>query len=109
MGVRGLAAGLLVLALAGCGAANPVKPDLARLQVQTTSKRASVYIDGHYAGSARLLGAKPKLLVPGVHLVTIQADDYFPHDLELDLKPGTTTVKIELRPRPVVLSGAGPL
>jgi hypothetical protein len=32
--------------------------------------------------------------------MTITADDHFPHDMELDLPPGTTTLTIELRPVP---------
>jgi len=47
-----------------------------------------------------VLAAEPKALIPGMHLMTVTADDYFPHDMELDLPPGTTTVEIELRPIP---------
>jgi hypothetical protein len=32
--------------------------------------------------------------------LTITADGYFPHDLDLDLAPGTTTVRVALRPVP---------
>jgi hypothetical protein len=32
--------------------------------------------------------------------MTVQADDHFPHDMELDLPPGLTTLEVELRPVP---------
>ena len=32
--------------------------------------------------------------------MTVQAEDHFPHDMELDLPPGETTLTIELRPIP---------
>lgn len=101
MGMRtaGLVLALLVCA-AGCAKRNVVAPEPARLRVVATPVNASVYIDGHYFGRATVLSAEPKALVPGFHLMTIQADDHFPHDLELELPPGLTTVTVELRPIP---------
>ena len=32
--------------------------------------------------------------------MTIQAEDHFPHDMELDLPAGETTITVELRPIP---------
>jgi len=91
---------LLVLVAAGCAKSGTVAAEPARLQVIATPSNASVYIDGHYFGRATVLSAEPKALVPGVHLMTVQADDHFPHDLELDLPPGVSTLRIELRPVP---------
>ena len=101
MGVARL--GILLLCAAGstgCMSVDPVREEPARLQVVVTPPEATVYLDGHYFGRARVLEAEPKALPPGVHLMTVQASDHFPHDLELELPPGTTTVKIELRPIP---------
>jgi hypothetical protein len=86
--------------LVGCAKKDTVRREPARLQVIATPSTASVYVDGHYFGRARILAAEPKVLVPGMHLMTVTADDFFPHDMELDLEPGTTTVEIELRPIP---------
>jgi hypothetical protein len=99
MGVR-LAALALMLVVLGCAKQGTVATEPARLKVITTPPNASVYIDGHYFGRATVLSAEPKALVPGVHLMTVQADDHFPHDLELDLPAGETTVTVELRPIP---------
>ena len=94
-------AGLLVaLTLLGCAKQGAVAPEPARLKVIATPADASVYIDGHYFGRATVLSQEPKALVPGPHLMTVQADDHFPHDMELDLSPGTTSLRIELRPVP---------
>jgi len=99
MGVR-TAALLLVLLAIGCAKNNTVAPEPARLKIIATPPDASVYIDGHYFGRATVLSEAPKALVPGVHLMTVQAEDHFPHDMELNLPAGETTITVELRPIP---------
>jgi len=99
MGVR-VAALTLALAALGCANKNTVAPEPARLQINTTPPNASVYIDGHYFGRATVLSQEPKALAPGVHLMTVQAEDHFPHDMELELPRGVTTITVELRPIP---------
>ena len=99
MGVRATAF-VIVLTAFGCAKQGAVVPEPARLKVVSTPPDASVYIDGHYFGRATGLSQEPKALQPGAHLMTIVADDHFPHDMELNLPPGTTTLTIELRPVP---------
>lgn len=72
----------------------------ARLKVVAEPKGASVYVNEEYLGSARKLAQRPATLASGTHRLTIRAPGYFPHDLEVDLRSGTTTVDIELRPVP---------
>jgi len=91
---------LLALALVACAKQGTVAPEPARLAVIATPPNASIYIDGHYFGRATVLSQEPKALASGIHLMTVQAEDYFPHDMELDLPPGKTTLTIELRPIP---------
>jgi len=93
-------AAVSLVALMGCAKKGAVREEPARLQVIASPSDASVYLDGHYFGRARVLAAEPKALPPGMHLMTVTADDYFPHDMELDLPPGKTTVEIKLRPVP---------
>ena len=50
--------------------------------------------------SARVLAARPKVLDPGIKHVTFKAPQHFPHDVRVDLPPGTTTIKMKLRPIP---------
>jgi hypothetical protein len=99
MGVRPAVLALALLAL-GCAKKDMIAPEPARLRVVTAPPNASVYVDGHYFGRATVLSVEPKALAPGVHLMTVEAEDHFPHDMELDLPPGATTIRIELRPIP---------
>ncbi len=99
MGVRVAALALALVAL-GCAKKGTVAAEPARLKLVTDPPNASIYIDGHYFGRATVLSAEPKALAPGVHLMTVQAEDHFPHDMELNLPPGETSVTITLRPIP---------
>ncbi len=90
----------IALGLVACAKHGTVAPEPARLEVVSIPEDASVYIDGHYFGRATVLSQAPKALAPGVHLMTVQADDHFPHDMELVLPPGLTRLSIELRPIP---------
>ena len=99
MGVRSAALAGLLVAL-GCAKQGTVAPEPARLKVIATPANASVYIDGHYFGRATVLSQEPKALAPGVHLMTVTAEDHFPHDMELKLPRGETPLTIELRPVP---------
>ncbi len=99
MGVR-IATLLLALLASGCAKKSTLVPEPARLRIMATPPNASVYIDGHYFGRATVLSQEPKALAPGVHLMTVQAEDHFPHDMELDLPRGVTTITVELRPIP---------
>lgn len=72
----------------------------ASLRVTVDPENARVDIDERYAGSARVLAARPKELSPGSHRVSVTADGYYPHDMDVDLLPGETHIEISLRPRP---------
>ena len=91
---------LWAMLLTACAKEGIVAPEPARLKVVATPNDASVYVDGHYFGRATVLAEQPKALAPGLHLMTVQAAGHFPHDLELGLPPGITTIDIELRPVP---------
>lgn len=91
---------LIAFGAVGCAKKDAVRQEPARLKVVAHPSNASVYVDGHYFGRAKVLAIEPKALLPGMHLMTVTANDYFPHDMELDLPPGTTTVEIKLRPMP---------
>jgi hypothetical protein len=99
MGVR-TAALVLAFVASGCAKSSTIAAEPARLKVVTTPPNASIYIDGHYFGRATVLSVEPKALVPGVHLMTVQAEDHFPHDMELTLPAGETTITIDLHPIP---------
>lgn len=89
----------MLLMACGCyGAAPP--PRTAKLRVLAEPITTTVYIEGQYIGSARVLATIPKTLKPGVAYLTFQAPGYFPHDIRVQLPPGTTTITMKLRKIP---------
>lgn len=62
--------------------------------------QANVQVDEHFVGSARVLEKRPAQLTVGKHRVTVDAAGYFPHDVELDLASGVTTLELKLRAIP---------
>jgi len=88
-----------VLVLAGCYTQAPPSR-LAKLRVVAEPNTTTVYVDDRYVGSARVLATRPKVFKPGIKFVTFKAPDHFPHDVRVDLPPGTTTIKMKLRPIP---------
>lgn len=99
--MRCVALAIVVAAAAlgqGCMRAPP--PPVAKLMVKAVPDTTTVYINGQYAGSARVLAVKAKELKPGVTYITFKAPGHFPHDVRLRLPPGTTTIDMKLRPIP---------
>ena len=89
----------LVLFLSSCGAQqHPAAPALLRVIAEPDSAR--VLVDDRDVGSARVLSARPHRTRPGAHQISLTADGFFPHDLELELPRGETTLRIQLRPVP---------
>lgn len=86
--------------LAACGGTQRPKPPVAELRTLVEPPTARVQVDEQFVGAARVLAQRPAGLKPGVHRLTVEAPGYFPHDMELDLKPGVTKVELKLRPVP---------
>jgi hypothetical protein len=84
----------------GCYDGGGEMRDTATLRVRVEPDTARVSIDDRYVARARTLDAEPRALEAGEHLLTIEADGFFPHDLAVDLAPGETTVEVRLRPIP---------
>ena len=89
----------LAVALAACGASQP-GAEAAQLRVVAEPDAARVYVDDRFIATGRRLAVRPAPMRAGVHFVTISAEGYFPHDVELDLPAGETTVRVSLRPVP---------
>lgn len=97
----------LVLALlmsTGCvecyGPRDPSGSEPAALRVRAVPENARVVIDDDTVVAAAATAAQPVRLSVGRHLITVEADGYFPHDLEVDLPSGETAVDVSLRPLP---------
>jgi len=89
---------LLAPACAGTQRANE---NTASLRTIVVPANAVVQVDEQFAGSARALDKRPLAVRPGKHRVTVEAPGFFPHDLEVDLAPGVTTVEVKLRKTPL--------
>ena len=100
MSVRRLSLALSVCAIAACAGTQKPKGRPAELRIVAEPEAASVQVNERFVGSARVLDKRPAKLVPGLKHVPVEAPGYFPHDLDLDLPAGVTTVKIKLRPVP---------
>jgi hypothetical protein len=95
---------LLVLALGlglpACYPA-PVRQEAPRIRFVIEPSTARVYQEDRFLGSARLLAQRPhRFDSPGVRFFTITAEGYFPHDVEIHVPRGLTTVRLALRPVP---------
>lgn len=101
LAVAALATALMTAPVtAGCGGARPAADVRGAVRFVVHPESARVYHDGHFVGAARVLAETPESFRVGVRRFTLSADGHFPHDLEVDVVPGTTTVEVSLRPIP---------
>jgi hypothetical protein len=91
---------LSLLVLAACAGAQKGRKPVAELRIVAVPEAAVVQVNEQFVGSARVLDKRPARLTPGKKRVTVEAPGYFPHDLEVVLAEGVTTVNIKLRPIP---------
>lgn len=95
-----LGCGVFACGVFGCGGAEAGASQSASLRVTTEPANARVFIDDLFVATGQALAVRPRKLKPGKHLLTVEAPEHFPHDLELELPPGETKVSIKLRPVP---------
>ena len=95
-------ASLLALALfaSGCGGGRGAVAATGQVRFVVQPETARIYTDEHFVGTARVLAERPEEFRAGPRRFTLTADGYFPHDLEVEIVPGTTTVEVRLRPVP---------
>lgn len=91
---------LALFSLPACGGARAPPPATGEVRFVISPDTARVYTDDHFVGTARVLDVRPAEFRVGPRRFTITADGHFPHDLEVNLTPGTTVVEIALRPIP---------
>ena len=96
-----LVAGLVLVTLTavGCGG-RQAAGEHALLRVNVEPETAAVYVDDRFIASGRKLANRPERIRPGQHFITVTAPGYFPHDVEVDLPVGETTIELSLRPVP---------
>ncbi len=99
MGALRLAAVLALALAAGC-AGGPRARERAEVRFYIEPDTARVYADDRFVGAARVLARRSEPFPPGRRHFTITAPDHFPHDVEVDLPSGETTIRLRLRPVP---------
>lgn len=100
VGMKTLCMVACLASAAGCGAGQPTAGARAQVRFELEPETARVYTEDRFVGSARVLARRPAEFRTGPRQLTITADGYFPHDLEVDLPAGTTTIRVSLRPVP---------
>lgn len=90
---------LLAVTAMGCAGA-PRAREAAQVRFMIEPDTARVYADDRFVGAARVLARRPERFAPGPRHFTITAEDHFPHDVEVDLPSGVTTIRLRLRPVP---------
>ncbi len=102
MGVR--ASGLLLaFVLSPVACAEPHTPNLPTVSLRMVGNPgdATVIIDEEAVGTLDLVVAHGVALPPGLHHVTVRAKGYFPWDREVEAKPGSAPIRIEVALTPV--------
>lgn len=99
MNVRRLGLALVLLA-AGCGGGPAVRSANAEVRFLVEPEHARIYVEDRFVGAARVLARRPPSFPPGPRHFTVTADGYFPHDVEVDLPSGVTTIRLRLRAVP---------
>ncbi len=79
----------------------PGKQPTISLRVRGTPASATVIIDEEALGTLDFVAAHGVALPPGVHHVTVKAVGYFPSDTEVDAKPGSPPVRLEVALTPI--------
>lgn len=92
--------GLLGLLHPACGYGTMPRSEAAQLRVIAEPPEARIYVDERFVATGRALAQRPRAFEAGSHRLTIEAPGFFPHDLEVALKPGVTTLRVTLRPIP---------
>jgi hypothetical protein len=95
--------GLIVVALAACGAppaVNGVRNGQAVVYVTSNVSDAQVYVDGRFIGGLAMLHGG-LALDPGHHRLELRHDEYFPRYAELAITRAERT-KLDLEMKPVL-------
>jgi hypothetical protein len=93
----------LVVCLLGAACVPPQAPaqPTISLRVRGTPPSATVIVDEEALGTLDFVAAHGVALPPGVHHVTVTARGYFPSDTEVDARPGSPPVRLEVALTPV--------
>jgi hypothetical protein len=86
----------LSLALLECTPAEAPVVKTISLRMQGTPREASVVVDDEAVGQLDFVQAHGVALPPGLHRVTVKAAGYFPMDREVEAKPGSGPITLDV-------------
>src|SRR5580700_3016175 len=103
MGVRALGLLLAFAAFPALSCAEPHTPNLPTVSLRMAGgpPEATVIIDEEAVGTLDLVVAHGVALPPGLHHVTVRARGSFPWDREVEAKPGSPPIRLEVALTPV--------
>jgi hypothetical protein len=88
-------AGAFSIFVACAPAESPVVKTIS-LRMQGTPREAVVIVDEEDVGQLDFVQAHGVALPPGMHHVTVKAPGYFPLDREVEAKPGSPPIRLEV-------------
>jgi hypothetical protein len=91
----------LALLVASCEPAKAPPQPTVSLRMRGQPLGATVVIDDEALGSLEFVAAHGVALPPGVHHVTVTAQGYFPWDREVDARPGSPPIALDVALIPV--------
>jgi hypothetical protein len=86
----------IFLCLLDCEPAKEPSQPTVSLRMRGAPPDATVVIDDEPLGSLEFVAGRGVALPPGVHHVTVEAQGYFPWDREVEAKPGSAPIALEV-------------
>jgi PEGA domain-containing protein len=86
---------------AGCSPAQAPESPTISLRLHGGPRDATVIIDDQTVGTFDFVAARGVALPPGVHHLSVTAQGYFPWDREVEAKPGSQPIRLEVDMAPV--------
>lgn len=89
------------LTASACVPPQPPSQPTISLRVHGAPAAATVIVDEEALGTLDFVAAHGVALPPGIHHVTVKATGFFPSDTEVDAKPGSPPVRLEIALTPI--------
>ncbi len=94
--MKRVATALVAVLLGACTPAQPPVVPTISLRMKGTPGDAAVIVDDESIGQLDFVEAHGVALPPGVHHVTVKAEGYFPWDREVEAKPGSGPIRLDV-------------
>lgn len=91
----------LIAAAAACSSHKPVaKIPKGKILLDVKPGHAHITIDEKFKGTASMYEKKPLKMPRGKHRLKLQAEDYFPQYVEIEVTDTVKKIKIEMKKKP---------